>query len=518
MDSIQAPTAPAADTALSSAGRDPSSLLANGEAERQSGRAEGSGAAVNSPFAVAELPTHQSSLGSASHCRKGSTALSSMSSSLTSEPSLPWADPSLLDDLGQVTVNSRSAGHSSATGSRLDNQRSGTETLASMKSRPTSTSGRLSSATLPLPSAGAAPSETAPYGDIDAVNDDNMAELLDDFAAEHFEAPQGDRDAKAVKSEPPSEGFSSLSPSELQMVLQLTEDFKQDPKSLNEALGTLTLTAFSLGSLSLSSVQVAFESSDIVTVEFEALLDSTNPSAVLFRFGVDQAAEVQQIAVPSGISTWSAAGLTAEQHSLTITRLDEGIYGPVWLSNISLSSNGRFVEPALLQSLSSGRRMLFLGDSITSGWGANGNSSCQFFQLGSYYLLEVDTEDVEITYPWLVASKFSADTQVVAWEGARQNPFPSWESYKPANLFPPTIPQLWHQAIPDNASSQANFSAWVPQVVVMAGGANDFREVPPLAPMDDWVAQYISFIEQVQSTYGSSLTTIVVVAWLMYAD
>ncbi|KAK9792752.1 hypothetical protein WJX73_006191 [Symbiochloris irregularis] len=133
--------------------------------------------------------------------------------------------------------------------------------------------------------------------------------------------------------------------------------------------------------------------------------------------------------------------------------------------------------------------------------------------LGNANLLDVDTQDVAVTYPWLVASAFSADPQIVAWTGATQFPYPSWQSDKLATIFPASIPQLWHESIAGNASSQANLSAWIPQVVVLAGGANDFHQDPPVTPMDDWVAQYISFIRQVQSTYGGSLTSIVVVAW-----
>ncbi|KAK9787485.1 hypothetical protein WJX73_002035, partial [Symbiochloris irregularis] len=136
------------------------------------------------------------------------------------------------------------------------------------------------------------------------------------------------------------------------------------------------------------SIQVAFDSSDTVTAGFQALPDFFNPSAVLFRFVLDGQAEVQQIAVPYGLTTWSKAGLTYGRHSLTITRLNEAVYGPVSLTNISLSPSGRFVEPSLQPSLSSGRRILFLGDSITSGWGANGNSSCGSFQLGNANLLD----------------------------------------------------------------------------------------------------------------------------------
>lgn len=89
------------------------------------------------------------------------------------------------------------------------------------------------------------------------------------------------------------------------------------------------------------SVQVAFESSDTVTAGFQSLADSSNPSAVLFRFTVDGNAEQQQIAVPQGAGMWSKGGLSAGQHSLTVTRLNEGIYGPVSLANISLAPTGR---------------------------------------------------------------------------------------------------------------------------------------------------------------------------------
>ena len=61
---------------------------------------------MNSPFAALDPPTRQVSFGGAGlHNRGESVGLSSMSNSLASEPSLPWADPGMLEDFRQVRAD-----------------------------------------------------------------------------------------------------------------------------------------------------------------------------------------------------------------------------------------------------------------------------------------------------------------------------------------------------------------------------------------------------------------------------
>ena len=69
-------------------------------------------------------------------------------------------------------------------------------------------------------------------------------------------------------------------------------------------------------------------------------------------------------------------------HTLTITRATEPRYGAVWLRDITLQGSsdepgGVFVRPPAGPIRSSGRRMLFIGDSYTAGAANAADKSCK---------------------------------------------------------------------------------------------------------------------------------------------
>ena len=61
---------------------------------------------------------------------------------------------------------------------------------------------------------------------------------------------------------------------------------------------------------------------------------------------------------------------------------------------------------------------------------------------------------------------------------------------KRANLVR-TEPQGW------NRINNLLITFTCQQVVILAGGANDFKDGSSIAPMEQWVSQYITFIQQV---------------------
>ena len=52
-------------------------------------------------------------------------------------------------------------------------------------------------------------------------------------------------------------------------------------------------------------------------------------------------------------------------HTLTITKLTDPHYGAAWIKNITIDEGGRFLPPPPTPGMQSGRRILFLGDSLT---------------------------------------------------------------------------------------------------------------------------------------------------------
>ena len=146
--------------------------------------------------------------------------------------------------------------------------------------------------------------------------------------------------------------------------------------------------------------------------------------------------------------------------SLRILRLSEGDM-PICLTHIVLYGED---EPALLPPPEpKKRKMLFIGDSITCGYGTDSTSLDTEF-----YTWE---EDVTHAYAYLTAAHYDADYQIVSisgmgivksCRGQKEREFPDF--YCLAN----------RSGAPD-----LDQSGFVPDVLVVNGGTNDSATVPP---------------------------------------
>lgn len=252
-----------------------------------------------------------------------------------------------------------------------------------------------------------------------------------------------------------------------------------------------------------TSIWAAFEKSDTISVQFDLQEGYTAQLNTSLSFAVDGEEEVHFITSDQLPYTWSKSGLSQGAHDLQITKRTETLYGILVLQSITVSSGGSFLLPFIPEAYVTGRRILTVGDSIASGWANIGNQSCGSMTLGGIgQVLNPDTEDATRTFGALVADYFDADHQILAWSGAAQNPYPSDQAELLESVTTPTVPQLFSQLIAGNMSSViANTSAWVPQIVIMEGGTNDFRLEAPKTSQEDWAQQYINFIRKVQGTY-----------------
>ena len=87
-------------------------------------------------------------------------------------------------------------------------------------------------------------------------------------------------------------------------------------------------------------------------------------------------------------------------------------------------------------------------------------------------MLDPATEDATRSWGALVAQHLVADYQIIAWTGAKQDPYPLGQKHmlemimaQILNESTPTVPQLFNQQIAGNSSSQIeDFTQWIPQV------------------------------------------------------
>ena len=103
----------------------------------------------------------------------------------------------------------------------------------------------------------------------------------------------------------------------------------------------------------------------------------------------------------------------AGTHTLTLTKLTEAKFGGAWLQSVTLDVGGAWQPPPPSPGTLSGRRLLVLGDSITTGAGAAAGAGCTS--------LFSPNQNALLTYAALAAKQLGADAQLLAWGGAGLN-------------------------------------------------------------------------------------------------
>lgn len=181
-----------------------------------------------------------------------------------------------------------------------------------------------------------------------------------------------------------------------------------------------------------------------------------------------------------------ATGLAAGAHEIEIVRRNEGFFGNVTF--VGLTAAGGTLAPSPVRS----RRLEFIGDSLTAGYGIEGADPCDF---------SGDTESAYDAYAAVSARALDADAHVIAYSGKGVI-----QNYG-GNLEEP-MPELWRRTLTNDAGSPWDFTAWTPDAVVVNLGTNDFS-----ASLDDgaFIAGYATFLGEIRAVYPNA--PIVAVTW-----
>lgn len=157
-------------------------------------------------------------------------------------------------------------------------------------------------------------------------------------------------------------------------------------------------------------------------------------------------------------SVITASGLSNGNHSVTLRKRSETAYGTFTLGDITV--NGTF-GPDVVPT----RKIEFIGDSITVGYGEDGTYPCTN---------SAALEDNPLTYGALAADSLEADYSMVAWSGkglTRNYVIDGTDTS-------PLMPELWTRYGANDADDSYTFPAnATPQVVVINLGTNDFSYV-----------------------------------------
>jgi lysophospholipase L1-like esterase len=192
--------------------------------------------------------------------------------------------------------------------------------------------------------------------------------------------------------------------------------------------------------------------------------------------------------------------LGAGEHTIrlekrTETQTSTGAFGGFYVDN----------KEDVLPAAARARRILFLGDSLTAGYGnRSAFSKCSTEEL-------FESTDTNAAFGPLVAKHFDADYDVRAYSGLGLV-----RNYGGVDAPQYHLPNLWRRTI--FADPQPDMRPWTPQVLVIGIGGNDFST--QVHAGEKWKSQdemaaeyaktYVSFLKELRRTYPHAL---IVMTW-----
>jgi lysophospholipase L1-like esterase len=169
----------------------------------------------------------------------------------------------------------------------------------------------------------------------------------------------------------------------------------------------------------------------------------------------------------------AAAGLENKEHTIQIVRRNEAAQGSFTFQGFQLETGGTLL-PLPPQG---DKRILVIGDSISCGYGnehkGGGNPPAK--------------QNGYMTYGPIAARNFGAEVQVVAWSGRK--------------LWPNNTMVELYDSIYPGCKTRYDLKSWVPGVVVIDLGTNDFAHDPKNVPDEKgWTGAAKAFIKTIRQT------------------
>lgn len=149
-------------------------------------------------------------------------------------------------------------------------------------------------------------------------------------------------------------------------------------------------------------------------------------------------------------------------HTIMIQKRTEPLVGKGIFMGFILDNGKKLLAPPERPD----RRIEFIGNSITSGYGVEGkDSTCHF---------SVETENACMSYAAMTSRELNADYSLVSYSG--RGVVRNYGDKNKTSIDP--MPSLYDRTCFFDSTKHWNFNEWVPQVVVINLGTNDFSTHP----------------------------------------
>lgn len=180
-----------------------------------------------------------------------------------------------------------------------------------------------------------------------------------------------------------------------------------------------------------------------------------------------------------------ATGLSAAvPHTILIQKRTEPLVGKGEFLGFILDKGCTLLPPENRPE----KRIEFIGNSITSGYGDEGDSTgCSF---------SVETENAAMSYAPITARILNADYSLVSFSG--RGVVRNYGDINKTSIDP--MPALYGRTCFYDSLTQWNFKKWVPQAVVINLGTNDFSTMP-YPDKDVFQSAYVKLINRVRTLY-----------------
>ncbi|MDP2889665.1 MAG: SGNH/GDSL hydrolase family protein [Bacteroidota bacterium] len=191
------------------------------------------------------------------------------------------------------------------------------------------------------------------------------------------------------------------------------------------------------------------------------------------------------IDVKSDTTIVIAKNIGTHIHKIRIYKRTEGNQGTGSFKGILIPENGEMLEWKDVPT----RKIEFIGNSITCGYGTEGLSKSERFK--------PSTENNYLSYAPIMARAFKADYHIIAHSGMGVV-----RNYgDKEKVSPDAMPDRFNRVFDEKELPLWNFRLWKPDVVVINLGTNDFS-TQPFPDKAVFKAGYEKLIDEVKKQYG----------------